>query len=145
MRCKLTYRHIKLCTVLNRCFITIRLALNRNKTNFPNSLANSKLVTNMQISYTDQYVKLKKKKKCLGVQIDIHLNWKSHVELILQKLIATYIPARCCVLCISPQFWYMLITFWVNSYDSNKILLLQKKVIRITAILRKDNHVEDWI
>jgi hypothetical protein len=39
----------------------------------------------------------------------------------------------------------MLITFWVNSYDSNKILLLQKKVIRITAILRKDNHVEDWI
>lgn len=89
---------------MNRCFIAIRLALNCDKTNFLNSLANNKSVTNMQISYTDQYIQLEKPTKCLGLQIDVRLNWKSHVELILPDLFATYISAWCCVLCISPQF-----------------------------------------
>jgi len=39
----------------------------------------------------------------------------------------------------------MVITFWGNSYDSYKILLLPMKVIRIMAVLIKDNHVEDWL
>ena len=128
---------------MNRCFIAIRLALNCDKTNFLNSVANSKSV--MQISYTDRYIQLEKPTKCLGLQIDIHLNWKGHVELILPNLNDTYISAWCCVLCISPQFWCMVITFCGNSYDSSKILLLHMKVIRIMAIPIKDNHVGDWL
>jgi len=41
---------------MNRCFIAIRLALNCDKTNFLNSFANSISVTNMHVSYTDQYI-----------------------------------------------------------------------------------------
>jgi hypothetical protein len=81
----------------------------------------------------------------LGLQIDNNLNWKRHIEYIIPKLSSACFTMRTNVplmrvdtlkLVYYAYFHSVLsyeLIFWGNSTDSNKIFIIQKKIIRIMA------------
>ena len=97
------------------------------------------LKTNLTISLNSQEIQKVNKTKFLGIIIDQHLTWKSHIE-----YIATEISKTIGILCrirfyinqplslIYPYLHYGNIV-WANNYPSrlDKLLKLQKKALRV--------------
>ena len=81
----------------------------------------------------------------LGLQIDNHLNWKNHIELMISTLSGAsyavwsmiHIRNISTLKSIYFAFYNSIlkygIIFWHNSSSSAKIFTLQKKIIRILA------------
>jgi hypothetical protein len=79
----------------------------------------------------------------LGLQLDTNMNWKNHVAKIIPKLSRACYAVRAMYPFSSLNTLKMIyfayfhsivnygIIFWGNSTESNKVLLVQKKVIRI--------------
>jgi hypothetical protein len=89
--------------------------------------------------YTEEVVYL----KLLGIQIDAHLNWKTHTDQTIPKLSAAcyivrqtyYIRSNDTLRSIHFAYFHSIasygIIFWGNSSNSRKIFTLQKRIIRI--------------
>jgi hypothetical protein len=83
--------------------------------------------------------------KCLGLQIDNHLNWKDHDEQMVPKLSAECYAVRSMVhinnintlKSIYSAYFHSVIKYeinvWGNSTNGGKIFTLQKKIVRIMA------------
>jgi hypothetical protein len=89
--------------------------------------------------------------KFLGLQIDICLNWKNHIDQLVHKLSGTCYVIRS-VLHISNtdtlrsvEFAYFHsimkygTIFWHNSPNSKKMFVLQNKIVRIMAGINPRN------
>jgi hypothetical protein len=83
--------------------------------------------------------------KCLGLQIDNHLNWKKHTEQMILKLSGACYAVRLMVhvsnINIHKPVHYVYfrsiikygIIFGGNSSNSRRVFNLQEKIVRITA------------
>jgi len=97
------------------------------------------------IGYKEEYMEQTVNTKFLGLQIDNHINWKSHTEEIIPKLSEAYYAVRSMVQISNintlksihyayfPSLINYGIIFWDNSSNSGKIFTLQKEIIRIMA------------
>jgi hypothetical protein len=106
---------------------------------------NSNYLNNVpfQIPYKDKLIQEEINTKFLGLEIDKHMNWKTHIQLILPKLNSACYAVRCMkhysnietLKMIYYVYFHSIVTygviFWGNSTDTNKVFLLQKKIIRI--------------
>ena len=94
--------------------------------------------------------------KCLGLNIDEHLTWKSHIDYISQKIskgIGILLRARKALQVdslitlynsiIKPYFTYC-ITLWGNTFKThlNKLVILQKKIIRLITFSDYRAHTQ---
>ncbi len=114
---------------------TNELSLNIEKSNFQLIIHNESLRRDCSIKY-------------LGIYIDCHLNWKSHIVYIAKKIrsigmlskIRYYVGVGVLVslyyALIFPFLLYGLIA-WGSTYESN---LLQKKALRIMNFSNFDEH-----
>jgi hypothetical protein len=67
-------------------FSANQLVLNLDKTNRMKFITNNPSHSALCIGYKEEYLEEMVKTKFLGLQIDNHLNWKSHTEPVIPKL-----------------------------------------------------------
>ena len=94
------------------------------------------------------------KKTFLGLQIDNHVNWENHVELMIPKLsgvcyavwsmvhISDITTLKSIYFSYFRSFIKYAIIFWVNSSSSAKVFTLQKKIIRMWLVLNQEHYAE---
>ena len=132
-----------------------RLLLNVEKSNFVIFHPVQKKVNyNLQIQINSQAIKNETQIKYLGITLDSHLNWKSHISYISSKIkrsIGIISKARHYVnLDILVNLYYCLIypyltygiVAWGHTYQSttNPLLILQKKALRLITFNNFQAH-----
>jgi hypothetical protein len=122
-----------------------QLVLNVEKTNIVKFTTTNLPHYPLAAGYADKLIKETTSIKFLGIQIDKHLNWKSHINQIIPKLSASCFAVK--KLCHIPNldalrmvyFAYFQsvikygIIFWGNSTDVDRVFILQKRIIRSMA------------
>jgi hypothetical protein len=141
---------LKLCPTIDSLygkewFTANKLTLNLEKTN---TIQLKKINTpqyDLSVGYNEKNLKESVNTKCLGLQIDNHLNWKNHIDQMVPKLSGACYAIRSMFLVSntdtlkSVYFAYFDsiikygIIFWGNSSSSKNIFTLQRKVVRIMA------------
>lgn len=96
-----------------------------------------------------------KKENFLGITIDFHLNWKSHIAELIVKLnkacyalfiLSKFVSKHILKIVYFAYFHSKLsygIEIWGNSIDSKKVFILQKKVIRMICDVKKTAHCKN--
>jgi hypothetical protein len=70
------------------------LVLHLDKTNVIISITNKSLQYDLKIGYDEKFIEESINTESLGIQIDNHLNWKNHIDLIIPKLSRAYYAIR---------------------------------------------------
>ena len=142
-------------TLISQWFVANRLTLNVEKTNFINFKSHRKIKpVNLALTLEGSPICQVDSTKFLGVFLDQHLSWKTHINYISQKIaknigivsrIAYLLP-----LTIRLNLYYSLILpylsycnlIWASNYESriHKLIILQKKAVRLIQGARKDAH-----
>jgi exonuclease III len=124
-------------------FSVNNLTLNMEKTNIVKFSSNKRESKNLQITYHNILLSSVNNIKFLGLQLDENINWEMHVQKILPKLCsACYLIRRMypffdinTLKMIYFAYFHSVmefgIIFWGNSTESKKVLLQQKKILRI--------------
>jgi hypothetical protein len=124
-------------------FAVYVLSLNLDNTNVIKFNLNHLQDDTFQILYQDKEIKEVTNIKFVGLVLDMHKEWKTHIEQIRQKM-----GSACCAVrlkyhfgnistlkmiyfaCVHLTMKYRII-FWGNSMDSKRVFQLQKRVVRI--------------
>jgi len=111
----------------------------------------------LTIGYKDKCIEEAENLKFLGIQIDIRLNWRNHIEQIIPLLsVACYVVRKMYHICnndtlrsIFFAYFHSIASYgmilWGNSSYSRKIFTLQKKIIRIMMGAHHRIHVESYL
>jgi hypothetical protein len=136
---------LKVLSHIIKWFGANKLLLNLDKTNIVTFVTKNSPHPPICIGHKENFIKETMSIKFLGLQIDNHLNWKNHIELIIPKLsgvcyaVRSMVPISDITTLKSIYFAYFHsiikygIIFWGNSSYSTKIFILQKNIIRILA------------
>ena len=142
-------------TLISKWFVANRLTLNVDKTNFINFKSYRKIKpVNLALTLEGSLIRQVDSTKFLGVFLDQHLSWKTHINYISQKIAKNIgIVSRISYLLpktIRLNLYYSLILpylnycnlIWASNYESrlHKLIILQKKAIRLIQGARKDAH-----
>ena len=124
------------------------LTLNFNKTQYLEFRAKNYYNVNTQIKYDQECITNTTKIKFLGLTIDDTLSWKQHIEQVINKMCSACYALRN-IKHIAPvdtrRVIYFVhihsiinygIIFWGSSYYANKVIILQKIIIRIMTNTR---------
>ena len=141
--------------LVNNWFSANRLTLNIDKTNFILFRSHRKITPiDITLEMAGSPLSQVESVKFLGVTVDSHLSWRDHINSIAQK-IAKSIGILNRISHLLPEaaklnLYYSLILpylsycnmIWASNYDSriNKLIILQKKAIRIIAGVPKGTH-----
>jgi hypothetical protein len=108
-----------------------------------------------QINYEQKYLTNSTETNFLGLIIDDTLSWKQHIEQLASKMSSACYALRNIRHMVSLDILRMIyfahihsivsycIIFWGNSYYSNKIFILQKKIIRIITNTKSRNSCRE--
>lgn len=135
-----------LCDLLVHCFVewcyVNAIMINVNKTEcvyFSISNNDSTLV----IRHSDSIIASKNCTKFLGIYIDRHLKWNSHVDEVCKKLYSSYYALSrvryLLPLCSLMNVYYSLvfshlsynIMVWGNSTETDRVFIIQKRILRM--------------
>jgi hypothetical protein len=117
--------------------------LNLEKTNIIKCITYDSPQFPISIGYEDKYIEQSVHTKFLGLQIDSHLNWKTHIDQLVPELSGacyavtslSHISNVDTLKLIYFAYFHSLmkyrIIFWGNSSDSKKVFSLQQKIVRI--------------
>jgi hypothetical protein len=71
---------------VNKWFTANKLVLNLDKTSIMKFITNTLSHSLLHTGYKEKCIEETVNTKCLGLQIDNHLNWKNHIEQMIAKL-----------------------------------------------------------
>jgi hypothetical protein len=71
---------------MSKWFTSNKLVLNLNKAIIIKLITNQSPQYDLKIGYNEKYIEESINTKFLGLQIDNHLNWKNHFDLMIPKL-----------------------------------------------------------
>lgn len=140
---------------MNRWFLANKLTLNFDKTFLLNFTASRQSTHHLQIGYNNNYINEINCTKFLGLHIDNTLSWKHHIEHMIPKLSSACFAIRTLKflksinILKSVYFAYFHsimsygLIFWGNSCESKNIFLLQKRVLRIIANVKKTESCKE--
>jgi hypothetical protein len=135
-------------TVLSRMskwFTSNKLAVNLDKTNIIKFITNKSSQYDLKIDYDEKYIEESINTKFLGLQIDNHLNWKNHIDLMIPKLSRAcygirsvcHISSTDTLKLIYFAYFHSItkygIIFWHNSPNRKMIFTLHKRTVTIIA------------
>jgi hypothetical protein len=121
------------------------LLLNLDKTNIIEFIINKSPEYDLKIGYDEKYIEESVKTKFFGLQIDNHLNWKNHIDVMIPKLSRAYniirsmshISSTDTLKPIYFAYFHFIMKygkiFLSNSPNSKMIFTLQKRTVRIIA------------
>jgi hypothetical protein len=140
---------------MSKWFAVHKLAPNLDKTNIIKFITNNWPQCPLRIGYNDKYIEETIHTKFLGLQTDNHLNWKNHINQLIQKLSGACYAVRS-LLHISNAdtlksnyfaYFYSLMKYRIifrgNSSDSKKVFTLQKKIVRIMVGIKPQNSCRE--
>ena len=126
-------------------FAANNLVLNLDKTNIIRFITRNSSHSTLHIGYKEKNIEETVNTKCIGLQIDNHINWKNHIEEMIPMLSAACYAIRSMVhisnmntlISVYYAYFHSIIKcgriFWSNSPNSGNIFTLQKKILRIMA------------
>jgi hypothetical protein len=130
-----------------------KLSLNLDKTNVIDFTTRNIPQYPLNIGYSDKYIKEAVNTTFLGLKIDNQLNWKDHMDQLFPKLSGACYAIRSMLhisntdtlksiyfACFHPLMKYGII-FWGNTTDSKKVLIWQKKIVRLMLGVNSCNSV----
>jgi hypothetical protein len=141
--------HNKTVTTLkyiSKWFSVIGLSVNVDKTKtIKLDLSHSQHIP-FQISYKERHINDDTHIKFLGMQIDEHMNWKTHIGQKTPKLSSARYAIRCMYYVTNTDSLQMMyyayfhsvmygIIFWGSSTDVKRVFKLQKKTVRIMRLV----------
>ena len=108
----------------------------------------------ISIQIDNNVIERVKETVCLGVVLDEHLSWKPHILSVsrkISKLIGILYKSSFCLPKTSLRslyyslvypYWIYCVSVWGSTYQSNlnRIIILQKKMIRIISKVSFDSH-----
>jgi hypothetical protein len=121
------------------------LEINKNKTKIMEFRSYKKPSLNLNINYQNTNLQAVDSFDLLGLSIDTHLNWKSHIELIKSKLAKftyalyqlkrnTNIDTALAAYYAYAYSWLRYgIMLWGTSTNADELFVMQKKCVRILA------------
>lgn len=122
---------------------THNLELNLNKTKIIEFKPYQRTSLEIKYKYKNKKIETVDSASLLGIELDTHLNWKSHIQKLLNKM-SSFIYAlqhlkrvtdfRTALTAYYAYAYSRLcygVIFWGNSCDVDKVFILQKKCIRI--------------
>jgi hypothetical protein len=121
------------------------LDLNLDKTNIIKFITNESPQYDLKTNCDEEYIEESINTKFLGLQIDNHLNWKNHIDLMTPKLsracyairAVSHISSTDTLKSIHFAYFHSImkygIIFWGNYPNSKMIFTLQKRNVRINA------------
>jgi hypothetical protein len=127
-------------------FAANKLVLNLDEMNIMELITKNSSHSTLCIGYEGKYIEEVVNTKFLGLQIDNNLNWKNRIEQMIPKLSGAYYAVRLLVHISNhntlKSFYYAYfhsiikpgIVSWGNSFNTGKILTLQKAILRIMAV-----------
>ena len=145
--------NIELCNICNWLEVN-KLSVNVSKTKFmvfhPHQKDLKDQIPNLKINDSD--IGLKENFNFLGIQLDINLNWKTHTDLIANKLskysgilnrLIRYLPLftlRMLYFClVNSQISYGLLSW---GFQCKRLEKLQKRIIRIITCSKYNAHTD---
>lgn len=149
--------YVELCNI-SQYFINHNLKLNSGKTNFVNfKTVQNKKASKLNVVIDSTLIEMKSKANFLGLVIDNNLQWNDHVEKILPKINSgIYALKKMSFLCetstlrtIYFAYIHSYIQYGLCLYGStktanlDKILILQKKAIRIISKLKVNDSARE--
>ena len=126
------------------------------KTNIVKFTSNNRQTGNFRIIYQNKLLSGVNNIKLLGLQIDKNLNWKTHVHNPLPKLSSACYLIRRMYLSFNMHTLKMIyyayfhsvmefgIIFWGVSAESKKVLMQQKRILRIRQVLLQELLAEPF-
>ena len=126
-------------------FVAHNLVLNFDKMNKMKFITKNSSHSTLHTGYKEMYIEQTVNAKFLGLQIDIRINWKNHIEQMTPKLSTVFHSARSMVhisnINILKSIYYAYfhsitkygIIFWGHSSNGGKLCTLQKKFMGIMA------------
>lgn len=135
--------------LMNEWFHANKLALNVDKTSAVKFSTHNSAQVSYSIRLNGTHLKESISTKFLGLELDNHLNWKTHIECITRKLSSACYALRSLStigdinLLKMSYFAYFHsvmkygLIFWGNSSEAKHVFVLQKKAIRIMAGVHK--------
>ena len=133
---------------INRWFDTNLLSLILDKTHYIQFVNKKSSPLDLKIRYGNKKIANTFTTKFLGLTLKNTLSWKTHIDIIVPKLSSATFAIRTVKPLLSQDslkkiyysYFHSVMTygiiFWGNSYYSNAIFKLQKRIIRIIVGLR---------
>jgi hypothetical protein len=129
----------------SKLFTSNKLVLNLDKTNIIKCITNKSPQYDLNIGYDEKYIEESINTNFLGLQIDNHLNWKNHIDLMIPK-----VHKACCEMnsmshissidtlkSIYFAYFHSIMKYGIkfqgNSPNSKMIFTLQKRTDRIIS------------
>jgi hypothetical protein len=137
----------KILQDINKWFATNLLSPNADKTQYIFVTKTNSLI-DLHVMYKNKEIANTCNTKFLRLTLDNTFSWKNHIDAIVSKLSSACFAVRAVKLFLSQEslrivyFSYFhsimtyRLTFWGNSYNSNTVLKLQKRIIRIMVGIR---------
>jgi hypothetical protein len=127
------------------------MVLHLDETNIKEIVTNKPPQYDLKIVYNEKYIEELINTKFFGLQIDNHLNWKNHIDLMIPKLSRAWYAIRLVshnsstdtlkliyFTCSHSIMKYGII-LWGNSSNSKMIPTLQKRTVRIIVGIKSRN------
>ena len=133
---------------INTWFNSSLLTLNFNKIKYLEFRTKNYYNFSTQIKYDQEFITNATEIKFLGLTIDDTLSWKQHIEQVINKMfsacyalrnIKPIVPVDALRVIYFAHIHSIIsygIIFWGSSYYTNKVFILQKKIIRIITNTR---------
>jgi hypothetical protein len=133
---------------MSKLFTFNKLVLNLNKTNIIKHITNKSPQYDFKIGYDEKYIEESINTKFFGLQIDNHLNWKNHIDLMILNdtysiRSMSHIISTDTLKSIYFTYFHSIIKYGIifggNSPNSKMVFTLQNRTVRIIAGVKSRN------
>jgi hypothetical protein len=144
----------KILQDISKWFTTNLLSLNADKTQYMEFVTKPNSLIDLHVMCKNKDIANTCNTKFLGLTLDNTFSWRNHIDTIMPKLSSACFAVRAVKPFLSQESLKMVycsyfhpimsygLVFWGNSYHSNTVFKLQKKIIRILMGIR-DSHAEN--
>jgi hypothetical protein len=143
----------KILQDINKLFTTNLLSLNADKTQYMQFVTKANSLIDLHVMYKNKEMANTLNTKFLGLTLDNTFSWKNCIDTIVLKLSSAHFAVRAVKPFLSQEslrmvyfYFHSIMTyrliFWGNSYHSNTVFELQKKIDSIMVGIR-DSHAEN--
>jgi hypothetical protein len=130
---------------ISKWFTTNPLSLNDDKAQYMQFVIKISSLIDLRVMYKNKEIANTCNTTFLGLALDSTISWKNHIDTIVLKLSSACFAVRAVKPFLSQEslrivYFHSIMTyglvFWGNSYHSNTVFKLQKRIIRIMVRIR---------
>jgi hypothetical protein len=142
----------KILQNINKWFTTNLLSLNADKSQYMQFVTKTSSLIDLHIKYKNKGIANTSNTKFLGLTLDNTFPWKNRIDTVVPKLSSACFTVRAVKTFLSQEslrmvyvsYFHSIMTyglvFWGNSYHSNTVFKLQKRIIRIMVGIRESRE-----